>query len=291
MSSKSCRNAGRWAAGRRWGLVGLTLATAVVLQFAIAGTPSNATASPLTYQGLAQGSSAEIPSAAFHGGTVLARESYASSNERPIRRRRPGSRPDYNYEGSRGPTYFANLGIGSFDPSSQPGRGFYFNGAVGSEINEAMDLGLSLQWYHRSTGGSQIISEFQDPAGNTGQRVIETSDVTTDLVPVMGFLRVRIPVTGAIQPYVGAGIGWEWLTVDGTDDQGFAFSDDYDGMGAQFFGGANFAVSPNAAVYGEAIWNASTVSAEFYDSFYGGTVRDEIDMDGLGFHGGLRFRF
>ena len=63
MSSKSCRNAGRWAAGRRWGLVGLTLATAVVLQFAFAGTPSNATASPLSYQGLAQGSSAEVPSA------------------------------------------------------------------------------------------------------------------------------------------------------------------------------------------------------------------------------------
>ena len=287
MSSKNCRYAGRWAAGRRWGLVGLTLATAVVLQFVVAGTPSNAAASPLAYQGLAQGPSA-VPNADLQSGTLLARESYASSGTRPIRRRRPGS---YNYEGSHRPAYFANLGVGSFDPSSQPGRGFYFNGAIGSEINDAMDLGLSLQWYHRSTGGSQIISEFEDPAGNVGQRVIETSDVTTDLVPMMGFLRVRVPVTGSVQPYVGAGIGWEWLTVDGTDDQGFAFSDDYNGVGAQFFGGANIGVSPNASVYGEAIWNASTVSAEFYDSFYGGTVRDEIDMDGLGLHAGLRFRF
>lgn len=287
MSSKSSRDAGRWAAGRRFGLAGLTLATAVVLEFAAAGAPPAVTASPLDYRGVSQGSSSAIPE--FHGYTVLARDSYASSSQRPIRRRRPGS--DYYTERGRTPTYFANLGIGSYDPSNQPGRGFLFNGAVGSEINDAMDLGLGIQWYHRSTGGSQVISEFQDPAGNTGQRVIETSDVTTDLVPVMGFLRVRIPVTGAVQPYVGAGIGWEWLTVDGTDDQGFAFSDTYDGVGAQFFGGANFAVAPNASLYGEALYNASTVSAEFYDSFYGGTVRDEIDMDGLGLHAGLRFRF
>jgi len=286
MSSMSSRDVGRYAAGSRLGLVGLTLATAVVLQFGSAGTPSVAAASPLDYQGSVLASNGSTQPS----NTVLARASYASSSERPIRRRRPGSyyRDDY---GSHRPSYFANLGVGSFDPSSQPGRGFYFNGAVGSEMNDAMDLGLSVQWYHRSTGGSQVISEFEDPAGNTGQRVIETSDVTTDLIPVMGFLRVRIPVTGAVQPYVGAGIGWEWLTVDGTDDQGFAFSDDYDGVGAQFFGGANFAVAPNASLYGEAIYNASTVSAEFYDSFYGGTVRDEIDMDGLGLHAGLRFRF
>lgn len=285
MSSMSSRGVGRYAAGSRWGLVGLTLATAVVLQFGSAGTPSVAAASPLDYKGTVLASNVSFQPSS----TVLARESYASSSQRPIRRRRPGGyyRDDYGHS----PSYFANLGVGSFDPSSQPGRGFYFNGAVGSEMNDAMDLGLSVQWYHRSTGGSQVISEFQDPAGNTGQRVIETSDVTTDLVPVMGFLRVRIPVSGSVQPYVGAGLGWEWLTVDGTDDQGFAFSDDYDGVGAQFFGGANFAVAPNASLYGEAIWNASTVSTEFYDSFYGGTVRDEIDMDGLGLHAGLRFRF
>ena len=284
MSSLICRSAGRWAAGRRMGLVTLTLATAVVLEFAFAVIPTAATASSLDYQGLALGPTAALPS-----GTVLA-QSYASERDRPIRRRRPRSY-DYYDRDSRRPVYFANLGIGTFDPSEQPGRGFLFNGAFGGELNDAMDLGISVQWYHRSTGGSQIISEFEDPAGNVGQRVVETSDVTTDLVPVLGFLRVRIPVTGSVQPYVGAGIGWEWLTVEGTDDQGFAFSDDYDGLGVQVFGGVNLDVAPSAGIYGEAVYNASTVSAEFYDSFYGGTVRDEIDMDGFGLHGGLRFRF
>ena len=62
MSSKNCRDAGRWAAGRRWGLVGLTLATAVVLQFGSAGTPSVAAASPLDDQGSVLASNVSIQS-------------------------------------------------------------------------------------------------------------------------------------------------------------------------------------------------------------------------------------
>jgi opacity protein-like surface antigen len=150
---------------------------------------------------------------------------------------------------------------------------------------------LGLNWYHRSTGGSQVVSTYTDPAGNTGKRVVETSKVTTDLVPLMGFVRVRFPTSTAVKPYVGAGIGWEWLTVDGTDDQGFDFRDEYDGFGAQFFGGASFDVAPNVALYGEGVWNASTVKDQFYDPFYGGTVQDEVDMNGAAIHGGLKFRF
>jgi hypothetical protein len=75
------------------------------------------------------------------------------------------------------------------------------------------------------------------------------------------------------------------------DQDGFAFSDDYDGFGAQLFGGVNLAVSPSSALYGEVLYNSSTVSADFYDPFFGTTVRDQIDMDGVAAHAGLRLRF
>jgi len=90
---------------------------------------------------------------------------------------------------------------------------------------------------------------------------------------------------------VGAAAGWEWLSVDGTDDQGFDFNDNYDGFGAQFFGGANFTISPEASLYGEVLYNASTVSADFFDPAFNATVRDEINMNGPAAHAGLRFRF
>ncbi|HEY6572174.1 MAG TPA: outer membrane beta-barrel protein, partial [Candidatus Eisenbacteria bacterium] len=211
----------------------------------------------------------------------------SASNAGPVRRRSPR----YDGYGPR-PRTFATIGLGSFDPSDQPGSGLYFNGTFGTEFpNSPIDLGLQLSWYHRSTGGSQFITTFEDPAGNQGQRVVETSDISTDLVPIMAFLRVKFPTSPAIQPYVGAGIGWEWLLVEGTDSDGFSFSDSYDGFGAQFFGGMNFTLSPNSALYGEVLYNTSTVSADFFDPLFGVVVRDEIDMDGAAAHAGLRFRF
>jgi hypothetical protein len=62
-------------------------------------------------------------------------------------------------------------------------------------------------------------------------------------------------------------------------------------MGAQLFGGLNMGVSPNMALYGEGVWNKSTVSAKFFDPTVNGNVKEEIDLDGLALHGGLRFRF
>ncbi|MGE5175187.1 MAG: outer membrane protein [Hyphomicrobiales bacterium] len=284
---------GRPAAGRGTCPAGWLTAAALVLVFSLGGARTAAAGSPLDFQSAAFTPTASGADGAWFepsdasSGTVLSRGAFASSSEHPIRRRRPERYRTYDYT----PHYFASLGLGTFDPSSQPGSGFYFNGTVGTEIYDPIDLGLGVSWYHRSTGGSEVISTYTDPAGNTGKRVIQTASVTTDLVPMMGFMRVRFPTGSKVQPYVGAGIGWEWLTVEGTDAQGYDFRDQYDGFGAQFFGGASMEVAPNVSLYGEALWNASTVKDQFYDPVYGGTVRDEVDMNGAGLHGGLKFRF
>ena len=209
----------------------------------------------------------------------------ASELEGPIRHRRPGG-PHY-----RRPEYFATIGAGAFDPSNQPGNGLYVSGSLGSILARQVDLGLQLSWYHRSSGGSEFVSSGQLPDGTNVQTTFRTRSVDTDLIPVMGIVRVRFPMAPGIEPYVGGGIGWEWLTVEGVDESGFPFRNDYDGLGAQMFAGMNLSVGPQASIYGEAVYNASTVGAEFYDPFYGRVVTEEADFDGLGLHGGFRFRF
>ena len=263
-----------------WSLLALSGVAALLTAVLLA---SPAKASVLDYQGLAFTEGAGSTSSSLFASDAGLR----SSN--PVRRRAPRYRDDgygYRYR----PRTFATLGLGGYEPTDQPGSGLFVVGSVGTELSSPIDLGFSASLYHRSTGGSQFITTFEDPAGNTGTRVIETSDISTDLVPLMAFLRVKFP-SGEIQPYVGAGIGWEWLLVEGTDSDGFAFSDNYDGFGAQVFGGINFNVSPNSALYGEVLYNSSTVSADFYDPAYGTVVRDEIEMDGAAAHAGLRFRF
>ena len=254
---------------------------AALVSFALVAASANASA--LDYQGLSFKSGAGSTSS-----TLFASDAELRNSNNPVRRRAPRYRDDgYGY---RSPRTFATLGLGGYEPSDQPGSGLFVVGSVGTELQSPIDLGFSASLYHRSTGGSQFITTFEDPAGNTGTRVVETSDISTDLVPLMAFLRVKFP-SGEIQPYLGAGIGWEWLLVEGTDSDGFAFSDNYDGFGAQLFGGVNFNVSPNSALYGEVLYNSSTVSADFFDPAYGVVVRDEIEMDGAAAHAGFRFRF
>ena len=216
---------------------------------------------------------------------TLASDVSASELLRPIRHRHQGE----NYY--RHPEYFASVGVGAFDPSNQPGSGLYMTGCMGSVLARQVDVGLQVSWYHRSTGGSSFVSSGQLPDGTIVQTTILTRSVDTDLVPVMGVMRLRFPLAPGIEPYVGAAAGWEWLTVQGVDNQGFDFRNDYDGFGAQLLTGMNFSVGPEASLYGEAVYNVSTVNAEFYDPYYGRIVREEADFDGLGLHGGVRFRF
>jgi len=211
----------------------------------------------------------------------------------PIRHRRPWRDRDRSYDyGYRStPEYWAMLGAGSFNPSNQPGQGLYVNGGVGSVLAEQIDLGVQVSLYHRSTGGEQFVREYDLPNGTHVTQVRATNAINTDLVPVMGTVRIRIPVSPQLEPYVGGGVGWEWLTVQGTDENGVDFSNDYDGFGAQLVGGLNMNVGRGAGLYGEAVWNASTPKAEFFDPSVGQVIREEVDFDGLAFHGGLRFMF
>jgi len=257
---------------------------ALALLFAAGASPRQANAGgTLEVNGLEIASISTSPHPDLR--LAIARGAGAFALERaPIRRRHPGS-------GYSQPNYFASIGLGRFEPSTQPGDGLYVSGAFGAEIAPQIDLGGQISWYHRSVGGSQFVYEYEDPAGNIRRVVEEAGEIDTDLVPLMATMRVRFPVSPQFQPYVGGGLGFEWLTVEGTDIDGNFFSDDYSGFGAQVLGGMNFKVNPEVALYGEAVWNLSTVSADFDDPFLGATIHEEVDFDGVGFHAGLRFGF
>lgn len=263
----------------------------MIVMLALAFAASSASASQLDFQpGPLTAGPAQYND--FDSNTSFLSNSSSESNA-PIRRRRPyrGRDRDRDYGRVRETRMFAMLGAGNFDPTNQPGSGLYVNGGIGSVLAEQIDIGVQLSWYHRSTGGEQFIREYDLPDGSHVRQEVTTQSIDTDLVPLMGTLRVRIPMTPQFEPYVGGAVGWEWLSVSGTDDAGIDFQNDYDGFGAQLFGGLNLNVARGTGLYGEAVWNASTPKAEFYDGTIGQTVREEVDMDGLAVHGGLRFMF
>jgi hypothetical protein len=231
----------------------------------------------------------------FESATVLRSGTFASalelssSSERPIRRRAPR----YHYEEERKDEYtprgFMTVGGGVFDPQTQPGGGFFGSLSLGSEIAPPLDLGIQVSWYHRGSDGEEVVYQYVDQGGNVVEQVVETESVDTDLVPLMGIVRLRLPISPYFQPYVGGGAGYEWLYVEGIDEFG-PFSESYDGFGAQVMGGLNLYASKSIGLYGEATYNWSSPDRTLLLSGVG-EVKEEIAMDGLAFNGGLRFRF
>jgi hypothetical protein len=234
-----------------------------------------------------QGSSSESTTL-LRSGTFASALELSSGSGHPVRRRSPR----VYYEDRRDeytPRGFMNLGGGVFDPQDQPGSGFYGNLALGSEVAPPLDLGVQISWFHRDADGEEVVQQFEDQAGNIVERIVQTESVDTDLIPLMGIARLRFPISAYFQPYVGGGVGYEWLSVDGVDEFG-PFSYDYDGFGAQLMGGVNLYASRSVGLYGEALYNWSSPDREVFVNGLG-EVKEEIDMDGLAFHGGLRFRF
>ena len=212
----------------------------------------------------------------------------ASAAGHPIRRRAPRS----YYEEPRNeytPRGFLTIGGGVFDPQTQPSGGFYGNVSLGTEIAPPLDLGVQVSWFHRDSDGEQVVYRYQDPAGNTVEQVVETESVNTDLIPLMGIARLRFPISPYFQPYIGGGAGYEWLSVEGVDAFG-PFSYDYSGFGAQAMGGLNIYASKTIGLYGEAVYNWSAPDRHVFVNGVG-EVKEEVDVDGLAVHGGLRFRF
>jgi len=213
---------------------------------------------------------------------------FSSASERPVYRHHYREYYHHHEQQSYG---FLTLGGGLFDPMKQPGNGFYGTASVGTEVGSSLDLGVLGSWYHRASHGDELVTTFKDEAGNNVEQTVQTQSVNTDLVPLMGIIRLKFPTPQQFQPYVGAGAGYEWLFVDGVDAQGFQFHRDYGGFGAQVMGGVSVMASENTGIYGEAAYNFSTVSNDFFDPNLNTTIHESLDMDGLAIHGGLRFRF
>lgn len=228
-----------------------------------------------------------LPATAFAEAqsTVLLRSgSFGSYAKRPIRH----YAPSYHRQAPYG---FFNVGGGIFDPVHQPGDGFYGVVSGGTEVGKALDLGVQFSWYHRGTHGEQFGSSYVGPGGNIIQTSLQTQSVDTDLLPLLGIVRLRFPITSEFQPYVGAGAGYEWLFIQGVDANGYDFSNDYGGFGAQAMAGLNLYASPTVALYGEAVYNWTDVQADFYDPFFAGIVHESLNYDAWAYHGGFRFRF
>lgn len=224
-----------------------------------------------------------IESASLMSGTRLEAIRY-----RPRRRYR--ERDDDRWtERSRGGGY-AQFHGGIFDPKDDGANGAVFGMRVGGSMEDRAQVGVALDWSHRSDRTTNVVRREPLPGGGTVEQRVDLASSSFDLVPVLAFVQVT-PAGSQAGPYFGIGGGYEALFVNAED---FVTGSDYeatfDGWGWQAWGGFAFPMTRDVRLNMEVFANGGDLDREV-DDVSGFTVREIVNVDGGGARFGLSWAF
>ena len=184
--------------------------------------------------------------------------------------------------------------VGFFDPSDNFSTGFEGGVRMGPQVDPHVQIGLGLDWWHKSESTRMRLGDVTVPGG-TGSEELLLSRSTADLMPILAFVQVSGDENMPVIPYGGFGVGYEWLFISADDYRtSDSFSQTFGGFGWQAWGGAGIPLDGRTRLNGEVFYNGSEVGSDV-DVDYPGlglvTVRDVVQMNGLGMRVGIAWGF
>jgi len=177
---------------------------------------------------------------------------------------------------------------GFFDPDGDTGTGFVLGMRGGPMVDPNIQLGLGVDWEHRSEEQSEVVGTSSGPGGTviTTRRQLSSSSENT--FPLMGFMQVSGNEGMSVVTYGCIGGGFEIVTLSATDfSSGSSFDATYGGWGWQAWGGAKVPLSGRASVVGEVYLNQSEPHRDVDDPVTGQTFRETVKLNGFGMRFGL----
>ena len=189
-------------------------------------------------------------------------------------------------------TGFSQLHAGFLDPDGNATASFLAGVRGGMGVDEHVQLGLGLDWVHKSERNSVLVSQVPLPGGGTSERRLELSQASSNLFPMTAYLQVQPGDVTGVMPYFGVGGGYNVLFLSADDFQsGDHFDATYGGWGWQAWGGVSVPLSGNARVSAEVFRNQSDVGRDVDDPQSGITYREIVNLDGVGMRFGLGWGF
>jgi opacity protein-like surface antigen len=180
--------------------------------------------------------------------------------------------------------------LGRRDGSSLTDPAFLLGFRGGSQITPVLQLGLGVDWRHKSGTATEVLQTSTGPGGEQIVLHHDFNHYSSDLVPAMVYLQFSIPI--GFVPYVGAGAGWEVLFLSAEDYQtGSAVNATYNGFGWQAWGGVGVPLGNRMKMFGEAFFNDADLNRNVYDYNVDASYRETIHEAGVGIRGGLSYGF
>jgi hypothetical protein len=204
---------------------------------------------------------------------------YESIRYRPRHRSRP---PENEYRSERDRTTgFSQLHGGFVDPDGDLSANMVFGFRGGLSLDSHIQLGLGVDWAHRSDKQSQLVTQVPLPGGGTADRRLDLAQSSADLIPMMGVLQISPGDNLPVAPYFGVGGGYEVLFVSAEDfTTGEQFDATYGGWGWQAWAGVSMPLSGRTRLNAEVFRNTAQVGRDVTTAE--GVFRETVDVDGTG---------
>ncbi|OGF16611.1 MAG: hypothetical protein A2W00_02130 [Candidatus Eisenbacteria bacterium RBG_16_71_46] len=184
------------------------------------------------------------------------------------------------------------LHAGFFDPDGDAERGFLFGMRGGPKVDDRVQLGGGVDWRYKSESRSELVGESTGPGGEKIVIRRELSRSSSNFFPIMAFLQIDAGDDLPVIPYFGVSGGYELLFLSAADfNTGESFDATFGGWGWQLWGGAALPLSGRSRLNAEVFVNGADLHRDTEDLFTGQTVREIVNMDGVGARFGLSWGF
>ena len=184
--------------------------------------------------------------------------------------------------------------VGFFDPTDNFSTGFEGGVRMGPQVDPHVQIGLGLDWWHKSESSTMDLGTVTVPGGSGSERLV-LSKTSADLLPILAFVQVSGDENMPVIPYGGFGVGYEVLFISADNYlTNESFSQTFGGFGWQAWGGAGIPLDGRTRVNGEVFYNGSEVGSDvdvILPDIGPATVRDVVSMNGLGMRLGISWGF
>ncbi len=186
------------------------------------------------------------------------------------------------------------LHLGLFNPVSEFSTGFDGGFRIGPQLSPFVNVGLAMDWWRRSDNKVIDLGTVHAPVGTAHEQLL-VSQSSANLLPILFFIQVSGGEDLAVVPYGGVGMGYEWLFLTADDFvTGESFDQTFGGFGWQVWGGVGLPLDRQTRLNAEVYFNGCEVASDldvFIEGYGRATVRDVIDMNGVGMRFGISHWF
>jgi hypothetical protein len=189
-----------------------------------------------------------------------------------------------------GPRSQVQIHGGFFQPDGGLSDGFVAGMRGGAMLSPNAEVGVSADWQYRASEQLQGVSAATGPGGTPITTSRQISSFSESTFPLLAFLQLSVDPDRFLAPYAGIGGGYEFVTLSATDFvTSSTFNATYGNWGWQAWVGARVKVARQAGVFAEAFRNQCTAKRDVYDPIGNQTLRESVNLDGVGMRFGLSF--